>query len=1005
MLTFQEIIQRLTTFWGDLGCVIHQGHDVEVGAGTFNPATFLRSLGQEPYCTAYVEPSRRPSDGRYGKNPNRVHCFHQFQVILKPSPENVLKLYLESLEALGLDLKKHDIRFVHDDWESPTVGAWGLGWEVWCDGMEITQFTYFQAMGSLALYPISAEITYGLERLAMYIQNKDHIFDVQWNKNLTLGDIAKENEIEWSSYNFEKASIPLWKTHFDDFEKEASSLIAQDLPLPAYDFVIKASHAFNVLQARGAISVTERTGYIARIRDLSRQIALAYVESRERLGFPLLKKEKNLPLKKSKQSKINLKFHPEKKRDFLLEIGSEQLPATFIPAGLASLEKRIKEFCSKYSLSFTSCEMFGSPQRLGIVLKDLSEGVPEKEIERRGPPVSSAFTKEGVLTPQGEGFCRSLGQKTASLQEIQKGKIPELEIREFKGVEYLFVTVTEQGRSTFSLFAEALPDLIGNIDFPKKMHWDESRVSYARPVRWIVALFGKEIVPFSFGAVASDRISRGHAQYSPVGISIPSPTQFFSLLKKHKVIAKIEERKEEIVEQLKKWEKENNWQIVEQEKVMSEVLFLTEWPTVVPGAFDSHFLSAPQEVLISEMVEHQKYFPVADRKGKLLPSFLITTDHKPGALITKGNERVLSARLSDGVFLYEQDLGSALEKNNEKLKIMVHQKDLGSMFDKVLRVQKIALLVHKALSLGIEDQIDRASLLSKADLASALVGEFPELQGTIGKYLALAQGEKKEVALAIEEQWMPRGEGSPLPSSENGIVLSIADKIDNLIGCYSVNLKPSSSSDPYALRRQAMGIMKMLIAQKKRVDLSSLLTQCMSCFSHVENSTLLVQEILSFIGARAISVFEEFGFKKEEIDACLQGKSIDPYDEFCKIEALHLFRKSGKEFAKLCEVYKRAKGQLEKPSGVPFSTDLLQERAEKQLASFLKEVESGWKKLLSSGEYLKAFQSIATLQEPLSCFFDEVRILCEDKQLSENRIALLQKVFALFRELVDFSKV
>lgn len=307
MLTFQQIIQRLTEFWEKKKCIIHQGHDLEVGAGTFNPATFLRALGPEGYKTAYVEPSRRPSDGRYAQNPNRMQLFHQFQVIIKPSPADIQQTYLESLKVLGLDLKKHDIRFVHDDWESPTLGAWGLGWEVWCDGMEVSQFTYFQAIGSMPLKPITVEITYGLERLAMYIQNKDSFYDMKWNDELTFGDIATQSEIEWSTYNFEGASVPMWLRHFEDFEKEAKDLIARHLPLPAYDFVIKASHAFNMLDARGVISVTERTGYIARIRDLARLVAMEYISSREKLEFPLLSKEKPIALKKA----VEIKTSPE----------------------------------------------------------------------------------------------------------------------------------------------------------------------------------------------------------------------------------------------------------------------------------------------------------------------------------------------------------------------------------------------------------------------------------------------------------------------------------------------------------------------------------------------------------------------------------------------------------------------------------------------------------------------------------------------------------------------
>jgi len=291
--TFQELIFALQNYWSQVGCVILQPLDVEVGAGTFHPATFLRAIGPEPWHCAYVQPSRRPKDGRYGENPNRVQHFYQFQVILKPSPLNIQKLYLASLEALGISSKIHDIRFVEDNWESPTLGAWGLGWEVWLDGMEITQFTYFQQVGGLDCKPVTGEITYGLERLAMYLQGKDNIFDIVWTKTpsgeVTYGDVFHQNEVEMSVYNFDEANVELLFKAFDTHEAEGKRLMALKLPLPAYEHVLKASHVFNLLDARHAISVTERQRYILRVRALAKEVAEQYYQAREAIGFPLIK--------------------------------------------------------------------------------------------------------------------------------------------------------------------------------------------------------------------------------------------------------------------------------------------------------------------------------------------------------------------------------------------------------------------------------------------------------------------------------------------------------------------------------------------------------------------------------------------------------------------------------------------------------------------------------------------------------------------------------------------
>jgi len=303
MITFQQIILRLQQYWSNQGCALLQPYDMEVGAGTSHTATFLRSLGPEPWRAAYVQPSRRPKDGRYGENPNRLQHYYQYQVVLKPSPPNILDLYLGSLEALGLDLKQNDVRFVEDDWENPTLGAWGLGWEVWLNGMEVTQFTYFQQVGGIECKPITGEITYGIERLAMYLQNKENVYDLVWTTRqeqgveriLSYGDVYHQNEVEQSTYNFEHSNADTLLRHFADYEAGAKRLIDAELALPAYEQVLKAAHTFNLLDARGAISITERAAYIGRIRNLARAVAARYYESRERLGFPML----NIPRAKA----------------------------------------------------------------------------------------------------------------------------------------------------------------------------------------------------------------------------------------------------------------------------------------------------------------------------------------------------------------------------------------------------------------------------------------------------------------------------------------------------------------------------------------------------------------------------------------------------------------------------------------------------------------------------------------------------------------------------------
>lgn len=1014
MLNFQEMIAALTQFWAEKGCLVHQGYDLEVGAGTFNPATFLRCLGPEPYSAVYVEPSRRPKDGRYGLNPNRVQFYHQMQVILKPSPPDIQDLYLQSLERIGLDLSQHDIRFVHDDWENPTIGAWGLGWEVWADGMEVTQFTYFQAVGGLPVKPVSGEITYGLERLALYIQGVDSFFDLKWNDEVSYGDIFKRSEWEWSHYNFTEANAQMWLRHFEDFEGEAKRLISQNLPIPAYDFIMKCSHAFNILDARGVISVTERTGYMGRIRNLARQLAESYIKSREEQQFPLLRSQEKTALL-THPLKISTAYSPDEAQDFLLEIGSEELPATFVPIGMRNLENQMKQWLAHQGLSFTSLDVFGTPRRLAVYVKGLAGGTKAETPTRKGPAVTSAFDAEGTLTPAGRGFFHSLNLSSPTRSQVEKGEIPGLSIQKIKEVDYLFASIEVPGKSTRTLLANELPQLILSLDFPKKMRWGSLEVEYARPLRWIVALYGKEIIPFSIANLLSGRESYGHRQLSPKVFSIAHPQEWMSKLRENWVMVDVAERKQKILEGLEKIELQLNAKALVKERVLAQVLHLVEWPFLTTGVFDERFLQAPKEVLISEMVEHQKYFPLAhaENEDALLPSFAIVCNNTPSDLIRKGNQKALSPRLADGMFLYETDLKVPLDQWNEKLKTVTFQKELGSVWEKVERMIGIAEILHHYLPICPLEKVKRAVELSKADLASELVGEFPELQGVVGSLYALKQGEDPEVALAIDEHWMPRGEKAPLPKSPCGVLASLAEKIDNLFGCFAIDLKPTSSSDPYALRRQALGILKSLIDHGYHLPLMKVFDETAECFLkspglssktaekiRTQKETIL-SEIETFLLNRLRTVFGEYGFEKDEIEAILAHGLSDVFDQWCKLNALKEFRRAHPEpFSQLLETYTRIRKILlsqKSDRHLPINVALLHNPAEKSVyekASQSKEL-----------DYPKSLLALAEFSQPVSVLFDNVKIIDDDPNIRDNRLALLQKVRDLFEKLADFSKI
>jgi glycyl-tRNA synthetase len=632
---------------------------------------------------------------------------------------------------------------------------------------------------------------------------------------------------------------------------------------------------------------------------------------------------------------------------------------------------------------------------------------PATSVEKRGPSVEQVFGKDGVLTPAGEGFFRSVNKTPLSLEAIKRNEDSDVVIRAVKGVDYLVATKHVAGRPSAEILAEQLPNLILNLDFPKKMRWGNLAITYARPLRWLLALFGKHIVPFVIGDLSSDRLSWGHRQLANHSFSIPQASNFVEDLLEHHVMVKTEERKNRICLQLDALESSLSGTIIARDKVLPQVVNLVEWPEVMAASFDTSFLRIPKEVLISEMVEHQKYFPVADNDGKLMNQFVITANTTPSNEIAQGNQKVLSARLSDGVFLYEQGIKVPLLSYNEKLQNITFQKALGTVHDKVERLKRHAIYLQKILKISTQEKAMRAASLSKADLASEMVHEFPELQGVIGRYYADAQGEDKEVAMAIEEQWMPRKEGDSLPATETGILLSLADKFDNIVGCFIANLKPTSSSDPYALRRQAFGIVKMLINAKAHLPLSESLAICYDHFLMAQQKEKhpLIEEIETFFSNRVKTVFMDDGFLKDEIEAALSFGFDDIYDAFCKVQALHHFRKNDPKFSLLWEVYKRAKGQLEGQKEQSLLPNLLKEDAEKNLHTALSQSSALFTNAIAAGDYDKAYQLISELQAPLAVLFEQVKIMDDDLALRANRLALLQQVFERFSKLLDFSKI
>ncbi len=998
--TFQGLILALQQYWAEQGCVILQPLDMEVGAGTFHPATFLRAVGPEPWRTAYVQPSRRPTDGRYGENPNRLQHYYQFQVILKPSPLDIQDLYLGSLRMLGIDPLVHDIRFVEDNWESPTLGAWGLGWEVWLNGMEVTQFTYFQQVGGLDCRPVSGEITYGLERIAMYLQGVDSIYDLVWTRGgegdavVTYGDVFHQNEVEMSSYNFEHADVPALFAGFDSCEQQSRALVEAGLPLPAYEMVLKASHLFNLLDARHAISVTERQRYILRVRALSRAVAQAYYEAREKLGFPLYREES----RSSPPAPCSPPPGRGEKRDLLIEIGTEELPPGALCRLAESFAKEIGSALQGAGLSFAGVRHFATPRRLAVLVEELPDQQPDMTVERRGPALTAAFDDAGCPTKAATGFAASCGVSVDQLERMESDK----------GAWLLFRS-TEPGRPVAALLPGMVEEALRRLPIPKRMRWGAGREEFVRPLHWVVLLHGEQLIDATVLGLPVTRFSRGHRFHHPDPLFLATAGDYEELLHtRGRVIADFDRRRQAIHGQVEEAARELGGSAVIDPQLLGEVTSLVEWPVAIAGSFDRRFLDIPPEVLISSMKGHQKYFHVVDGKGRLLPHFIAVSNIESGdpALVREGNERVIRPRLADAEFFWNQDRRIRLEARLEELKGIVFQKRLGSLHDRSLRISRLAKSLAGATGAD-EGLAERAGLLCKCDLTTEMVGEFPELQGIMGRYYALHDGEPEEVARALDEQYLPRFAGDGLPASATGRLLSIADKLDLLVGIFAIGQAPTGDRDPFALRRAALGVLRIVIECGVDLDLEQALREAATGYGHHLSGEETVEQLFYFMMERLRGYYQEQGHAPDLFDAVLTRRPTRPLDFHRRVLALAEFRKLP-EADSLAAANKRIANILRQADGaIPsrVDPDLLEEAAEKRLADAVAGMEERVRSLFRKRDYQRALAMLATLRAPVDDFFEQVLVMAEDEALRNNRLALLERLHDLFLHVAELSRL
>jgi glycyl-tRNA synthetase beta chain len=685
-------------------------------------------------------------------------------------------------------------------------------------------------------------------------------------------------------------------------------------------------------------------------------------------------------------------------KELLLEIGTEEIPAGFLPRALIDLGKLIRKEMEANRIDFEGVKTLGTPRRLILVIESVAEKQKDLEVKKVGPAKQAAFDGSGNPTKAAIGFARSQSVPVESLKvvETEKG-------------EYVCAVKEEQGKPTFELLSSILPRVILLLPFQKSMRWAETAIRFARPVHWILALWGGEVIPFEIGGIKSGNVTWGHRFMHPGPIAVED---FHSYLRKTRdafVIVDPAERKKKIEEEMIREGASVSGRVLRDEELINEVNFLVEYPVALCGGFDEEFLSLPREILIHAMKEHQRYFPVEDDRGTLLPCFICISNIVPRdrKVVVRGNERVLRARLSDAAFFFKEDQKISLEKRVEQLRSVVFQAKLGTSYEKVMRFKELALFICKKIDPKLSDQVERASLLCKADLVTGMVGEFPKLQGIVGREYARLSGEKREVAEAIHEHYLPAFAGDRLPSSPIGDAVSIADKMDTIVGCFGVGLIPTGTADPFGLRRQALGIIRIILEKRYGLSLIELIEESGDLvkvkmerpFSEVK------KEVLDFVRTRYQYFLLDKGYPFDVIDAVLAASFDQLPDVQARIDAVKGAKES-KDFESVVIGFKRAMNIIRGASEIKeVEPSLFSEPAEQHLYQSFLDAKERIESHLNQRDYPAAILDMTRMKGPIDEFFDRVMVMVEDEAIRNNRLGLLDKIGKLFLRIADFSKL
>lgn len=1001
----QDALRKLSDYWTSKGCLTWQPFNTEVGAGTMNQATVLRVLGPEPWDVAYVEPSVRPDDSRYGENPNRLQTHTQFQVILKPEPGDPQELYLGSLEALGIDLDAHDVRFVEDNWQQPAIGAWGLGWEVWLDGMEITQFTYFQQVGGQNLDPIPVELTYGIERILMALQGKTHFKDIVYaiaadGREVTYGEAYGQQEYEMSRYYLDDADVEANRRLYEAYVSEATRMVEARLPVPAHIYILKSSHAFNVLDARGAISTTERAKAFATMRRLMRDTAALWIERREELGFPLVREPKPVEVSPVVQGEL-----PESAQTLAVEIGVEELPPHVVAPTVDYVRTQLTEKLAATRLAHGEVRVEGTPRRIVATVADVAPAEPDTTQLRKGPKWAVAFDADGNPTKALQGFAR--GQKV-SVDQVVKAEIG--------GNEHAAVEIEVTGRDVRTVAAEIVADIVGGLRAEKNMRWSDEKLAFSRAIRWLVALWGTAVVPVEVSGVRAGRttyLQRVTASTADAGMradgalvgfhDVASADELLPTLERGKIMLSTSARRASVVEQAKKLAAsvEGVIDFDENADLVDEITNLVEEPVGVLGTFDERYLELPERILTSVMAKHQRYLPVRDAGGKLMAYFVTmangTCDEQ---LVAAGNESVLRARYEDALFFWNQDLAEErVDAFIPGLEKLTFEDRLGSVGERARRIADVAHALADVVGLDDRATLQRAGELAKFDLATNLVVEMSSLAGFVAREYAVRKGETQAVADALYEMEQPHTSADAVPTTLPGALLALGDRFDLLAAMFALGAKPTGSSDPFGLRRAALGVVRILreVPGVEAITVRQGLEAAVARIAQqgVDVAPGAVEAAEEFTVGRFAQLLRDEGHAAEMVAAILPLAGT-PGEAARRLREID---EAGATLRGLVAALVRIQRILPDDAAADYNPALLVEAAEVGLREELEQLPEGLA-ARTLGEFAEATGPLVAAAQR---FFDDILVNAEDPALRVSRQGLLARVLAAAPSGIDWK--